>query len=51
MFHHKLVHELNWRVELIDNAAAWFRPSGRRYLPAATQLEFVERAPPQEPAA
>lgn len=33
-FHHKLVHELGWRVDLDeDQIARWFRPGGRRYEP------------------
>ncbi len=51
MFHHKLVHEHNWRVTLGPLGTAWYRPSGKRYLPGATQLELVERAPPEESAA
>lgn len=27
-FHHKLVHEHNWRVRLIDGVVRWFRPNG-----------------------
>ena len=35
-FHHKLVHEYRWRVELgdIPGTARWFRPDGTRYDPA-----------------
>jgi hypothetical protein len=39
-FHHKLVHEGGWKVQLTDGLkAVWFRPSGVRYeatLPDAT---------------
>jgi Domain of unknown function (DUF222) len=35
-FHHKLVHEYRWRVELgdIPGTARWFRPDGTPYDPA-----------------
>jgi hypothetical protein len=43
VFHHKLVHELGWRVELGEpGTAEWFRPSGRRFDPGSA----FERAPP-----
>lgn len=32
-FHHKLVHERNWRVALVDDRAVWFRPGGAIYEP------------------
>ena len=39
-FHHKLVHEYGWNVELgLPGIAHWYRPSGVEYLP--------NRAPPQ----
>jgi hypothetical protein len=35
-FHHKLIHERAWRVELDEHAMArWFHPDGRRFDPAA----------------
>lgn len=40
-FHHKLVHEYGWDVELGEpGTARWFRPGGRRYDPG--------RAPPEQ---
>lgn len=33
-FHHKLVHEHNWRVRLIHGVVRWFRPNGDPYDPA-----------------
>jgi hypothetical protein len=43
-FHHKLVHEYGWRVELADpGTATWLRPDGRRYDPSG---ETLDRAPP-----
>lgn len=33
-FHHRLVHELGWRVDLDEHQIVrWFRPGGRRYEP------------------
>ena len=44
-FHHRLVHEFEWRVALTASGrAAWFRPDGSRYEPG-----IKDRAPP-EPA-
>lgn len=43
-FHHKLLHEYGWRVELgKDGTATWFRPNGRR-------ME-APRSPPRDRAA
>jgi hypothetical protein len=43
-FHHKLVHEHAWRVELDrHDAVKWFRPDGRPFDPTASG---VCRAPP-----
>jgi hypothetical protein len=40
-FHHKLVHEYGWGVELGDpGTARWFRPGGKSYEPG--------RAPPEQ---
>jgi hypothetical protein len=48
VFHHKLVHELGWRVELGEpGTAEWFRPNGNRFNPR----QVFERAPPGELAA
>ncbi|MGH2736845.1 MAG: DUF222 domain-containing protein [Actinomycetota bacterium] len=32
-FHHKLVHELGWKVMLDGNIPKWYRPDGTRYDP------------------
>ena len=32
-FHHKLVHEVGWRVALNGTMAEWYRPSGARFEP------------------
>jgi hypothetical protein len=46
-FHHKLVHEYGWRVELdLPAAPRWFRPGGRRFDPGVTTEHVPERAPP-----
>jgi hypothetical protein len=41
-FHHKLVHEYGWDVELdvALDTTTWFRPNGRRF--------DIERAPPEQ---
>jgi hypothetical protein len=47
-FHHKLVLEYGWGVELdLPGAPSWFRPTGRRYDPGHPELEGPERAPPR----
>ena len=33
-FHHRLVHEYRWSVELTPDGARWFRPDGTPYEPA-----------------
>lgn len=39
-FHHKLVHEFGWRVDLDeDQIAGWFRPDGRRYEPGPSRAD------------
>lgn len=38
-WHHKLLHESNWNVELNGDEVTWFRPDGRRFEPG--------RAPPE----
>jgi len=46
-FHHKLVHEYGWRVELdLPGAPSWFRPNGRRFDPGLRAPQGPERAPP-----
>jgi Domain of unknown function (DUF222)/HNH endonuclease len=45
-YHHKLVHEYNWGMELKKDAVVWYRPGGKRYEPGPLQLELVGRAPP-----
>lgn len=47
-FHHKLVHEHRWRVELApDGSATWSRPDGRRYDPGHyAEQGLPDRAPP-----
>lgn len=45
-FHHKLVHEFGWRVDLDEHQVArWFRPGGRSYEPD------LDRAGPAFPIA
>jgi hypothetical protein len=50
-FHHKLVHEHCWRVELgEDGVARWFRPDGSRFCPGpsptlATESEREQAGP------
>jgi hypothetical protein len=44
-FHHKLVHEYGWRVELgAPGTSRWYRPDGSRFEPGPG---LVERAPPE----
>ncbi len=44
-FHHKLVHEYGWRVELDANSmATWFRRSGKRYDPGPDPPPRLDRA-------
>jgi hypothetical protein len=44
-FHHKLVHEGGWRVNLPDGLeAVWHRPDGRRYQPGPPQVTSAVRA-------
>ena len=46
-FHHKLVHEYGWRVELdLPGAPKWFRPGGRRFDPGVSNEQMPKRAPP-----
>ena len=46
-FHHKLVHEYGWTVELdLPGAPRWFRPGGRRFDPGVSTEHVPERAPP-----
>ena len=53
-FHHKLVHEHNWRVELgsVPGTARWFRPNGSEYAPGpdppGPPLEWFEEQPDQQ---
>jgi hypothetical protein len=44
-FHHKLVHEFGWRVELgaLPGTSRWYRPDGARYEPGPS-----ERASPEQ---
>ena len=42
-FHHKLVHEYGWRVELRGCTPIWFRPSGRRFEPGPAPPRSVEQ--------
>jgi hypothetical protein len=43
-FHHKLVHEHGWNVELGDpGTSRWYRPGGRRYMLGPEQ---TDRPPP-----
>jgi hypothetical protein len=50
-FHHKLVHELGWKLRRRpDGSFAWFRPNGSRYLPGpragpGPPRERIERQP------
>jgi hypothetical protein len=48
-YHHKLVHEHRWRVELApDGSAAWKRPDGRIYDPGGYLPECGgKRGPPR----
>ena len=47
LWHHKLVHEHRWMVELApDGSATWFRPNGRRYDPGRSP-ELPDRPPPR----
>jgi hypothetical protein len=48
-FHHKLVHEYGWRVEVdLPGAPTWFRPGGRRFDPGVSTDQMPERAPPSQ---
>ncbi len=51
-FHHKLVHEHHWKVELSKaGAVIWFRPNGRRFDPSVARLQGrLDRAPPGAPS-
>ena len=41
-FHHKLLHEYGWQVELIRGSTRWFRPGGRPYEPGrASQQQML----------
>ena len=48
-YHHKLVHEHRWRVELApDGSATWMRPDGRIYDPGRhVPAGEAERGPPR----
>ena len=51
-YHHKLVHEYGWRVELdLPGAPRWFRPNGTHFEPGISTPRDFERAPPQLEAA
>jgi hypothetical protein len=46
-YHHKLVHEGGWRVELAKTGSAtWFRPDGRPFRPSAGPRPQLDRGPP-----
>ncbi len=48
-FHHTLLHEHRWSVTLTNDGPAWFRPSGRRYVPGPAPPELAAvggREPP-----
>ncbi|HEX2295228.1 MAG TPA: DUF222 domain-containing protein, partial [Actinomycetota bacterium] len=48
-FHHELVHEGGWRVELDDSGLPlWFRPDGSRYERARPAAPGAEVRPPDE---
>ena len=49
-FHHKLVHNYGWKLELDEaHVARWFRSDGTRYAPEPVRRNAVDRAPPLEP--
>lgn len=48
-FHHKLVHEYGWKVELLPGGfARWFRPDGRIFDPGPDPPEQLRVGEPEE---
>jgi hypothetical protein len=52
-FHHKLVHEHGWRIELEDGTTRWYLPDGTRFRAGPSEpgtaephLEAVPSSPP-----
>jgi hypothetical protein len=43
-WHHKLVHEHGWSVELNGNEVSWFRPDGRGFEPGRAPPELLAKA-------